>query len=162
MRAPPRDCPCHSGLRYTACCGPLHAGAKEADTPEALMRSRYAAFAMGLGTYLVQTLASSHPDLASEPKELAILLSRARERQRFLGLRILYTHASSDEGEVLFFARIFERGADRSFAELSTFVREDGTWRYQSGLLVPAARLPPSLDELTREAFLELGRANEG
>ena len=48
-RSAPRDCPCHSGLRYAACCGPLHEGAREADTPEALMRSRYAAFARGLG-----------------------------------------------------------------------------------------------------------------
>src|SRR4051794_32459438 len=63
MRSPPRDCPCHSGLRYGACCGPFHEGAEAAATPEALMRSRYAAFSLGLGAYLVRTLHSSHADL---------------------------------------------------------------------------------------------------
>ena len=30
-RRPPRDCPCHSGLRYAACCGPRHGGERPAD-----------------------------------------------------------------------------------------------------------------------------------
>ena len=38
------DCPCHSGLRYSACCEPFHQRAAIAETPEKLMRSRYAAF----------------------------------------------------------------------------------------------------------------------
>ena len=70
MRPPPRDCPCHSGLRYKACCAPFHDGAHEAPTPEALMRSRYAAFALGLGEYLVRTLPSTHPDLEKPRDEL--------------------------------------------------------------------------------------------
>ncbi|AKV00727.1 hypothetical protein AKJ09_07390 [Labilithrix luteola] len=36
--APPRDCPCHSilrdRLRYAACCGPIHAGTRKAETPK--------------------------------------------------------------------------------------------------------------------------------
>ena len=39
-------CPCGSGTAYGACCGPLHDGAPAA-TAEALMRSRYTAFAVG-------------------------------------------------------------------------------------------------------------------
>ena len=53
------------------------------------MRSRYAAFALGLGEYLVATLASSHPDLELPREELVRDLSRAKDRQRFLGLRIV-------------------------------------------------------------------------
>jgi SEC-C motif-containing protein len=134
----PRDCPCHSGLRYSACCSPFHAGTQEAPTPEALMRSRYAAFALGLGDYLVRTLASTHPDRQLPPQELARELSGARQRQRFTGLRIVRASVSGDSGQVLFWASIFERGVDRSFGELSTFAREGGAWRYASGQLLSA------------------------
>jgi SEC-C motif-containing protein len=153
VNPPPRDCPCHSGLRYTACCAPFHKGAHEAPTPEALMRSRYAAFALGLGDYLVRTLASSHPDLEEPREELARSLGQARAQQRFVGLRILSatTSPAGDTGEVLFYARIFQRGADRSFAERSTFVQEAGAWRYQSGVMVPKAELPPDVDQRQRK-----------
>ncbi len=97
------------------------------------MRSRYAAFALGLGEYLVRTLAAGHPDRAQDEAALALALSRVKERQRFLGLTILAASEDGDEGRVTFHARIFERGADRSFTERSRFVREGGAWRYESG-----------------------------
>src|SRR5687767_51212 len=159
MALRPRDCPCGSGERYAACCGPLHEGKRSAATPEALMRSRFAAFAVGAGMYLVDTLAADHPDHPGRSglhKDLlARELGRAREKQRFLGLRILY----AENDEVLFVARIFEKGSNRSFAELSRFVREDGAWRYASGDSVPHERLPEDLDNLDRETFVELARA---
>jgi SEC-C motif-containing protein len=99
------------------------------------MRSRYAAFALGLGDYLVRTLASDHADREGDLEQLAIALSRARETQRFLGLTLLEAKADGDVGEVTFHARIFERGADRSFTERSTFRKEGGAWRYVGGLL---------------------------
>ncbi len=114
------------------------------------MRSRYAAFALGLGGYLVDTLASSHPD-GTLPRERHVIdLSRARERQRFLGLRIV--RAEGDQ--VLFDARIFERGQDRSFAELSTFVREGGRWLYAGGRALPRSALPAgfTFDDFVRTA----------
>jgi SEC-C motif-containing protein len=111
------------------------------------MRSRYAAFAMGLGDYLVATLAADHPDHAAPRADLARELSRMKDRQRFLGLRIV--HAADDE--VLFDARIFERGANRSFAELSRFVREDGAWKYASGRMLDRGALD---DDFTRDEFL--------
>jgi SEC-C motif-containing protein len=149
MAAAPRDCPCFSGERYSACCAPFHRGEREAASPAALMRSRFAAFARGLGPYLVRTLASDHADQAAPPEALVLELSRVHERQRFLGLRILHEWQQGDEGEVLFFARIFEKGADRSFAELSRFVREGGAWRYASGITVDKADLPDDLSTLT-------------
>src|SRR5262249_20553516 len=88
-RGHPRSCPCQSDLRYADCCQPLHERRREPATPEALMRSRYAAFALGLGAYLVDTLAEAHPDRARDAKGLAVALSRAKDTQRFLGLRIL-------------------------------------------------------------------------
>jgi SEC-C motif-containing protein len=99
------------------------------------MRSRYSAFALGLGGYLVKTLAADHPDRALDEAALVIELSRAKERQRFLGLTILDAHDDGARGEVTFHARIFERGQDRSFTERSTFVRESGAWRYAAGVV---------------------------
>ena len=40
-------CPCGSGSTYDACCGRLHRGPDLAETPEALMRSRYTAYSLG-------------------------------------------------------------------------------------------------------------------
>lgn len=112
------------------------------------MRSRYAAFALGLGEYLARTLASTHADLQTPRDQLVHALGRARAQQRFVGLRILSatTSPTGDKGEVLFYARIFERGADRSFAERSAFVREAGAWRYEAGELVPRTELPEDVD----------------
>jgi len=45
------DCPCGRG-RYADCCGPLHAGMPAADA-EALMRSRYSAYALGFVLFMV-------------------------------------------------------------------------------------------------------------
>ena len=148
-------CPCHSGRRYAECCGPLHRGARAAATPEELMRSRYAAFARGDVDYLVTTLTADHADRT----EGARADYRAmRESMRFLDLCILHTSMEDETGEVLFYARIFERGVDRSFVELSGFVREDGAWRYASGLLVRTEDLPRDPRTMTRADVLALSR----
>jgi SEC-C motif-containing protein len=126
----PADCKCHSGKRYLACCQPLHDGARGAATPEELMRSRYAAFALGLGTYLVETLSAGHPDREDDEAALAAALARIKETRRFLGLTILESSVDGDRGRVVFHARVFERGANRSFTERSLFAREAGLWRY--------------------------------
>jgi SEC-C motif-containing protein len=120
------------------------------------MRSRFAAFALGLDAYLIRTLSSAHPDRAVPEPALLRQLAASREKRRFLDLCILHTSAEGDTGEVLFFARIFERGQDRSFAELSSFEREDGGWRYASGLMVPRESLPADPKTLTRATFLAL------
>jgi|CZKU01.1.fsa_nt_gi SEC-C motif-containing protein len=98
------------------------------------MRSRYAAFALGLGRYLVETLSAHHPDRAHDQAALAIALSQAKERQRFRGLTILESRVDGDRGEMLFHARIFEQGADRSFTERSAFEKEAGAWRYAGAI----------------------------
>lgn len=117
------------------------------------MRSRYSAFALGLGEYLERTLCRDHADRAIPRAELVLELSRAKQRQRFLGLTIV--EASDDE--VLFYARVFEKGADRSFAELSSFVREDGAWRYASGVVLGTAALPKDPASITRDLVSSAG-----
>ena len=115
------------------------------------MRARYAAFARGEVDYLVTTLAEDHPDRIDGA---AADYRRARENQRFLDLCILHTSMDEDVGEVLFYARIFERGQDCSFVELSAFVKEEGAWRYASGLMVPTKELPADPKSMTRDDVL--------
>jgi SEC-C motif domain protein len=151
-----RPCPCHSGLAYEACCAPYHRGEREAAEPAALMRSRYAAFALGEAEYLWRTLHEDHPDRA-EPREAMLRSFReAKNRLRYTGLAILEERRAGREGEVLFCARLSERGQDRSFVELSDFAHDGVGWRYLSGVLVPLGALGRPVEGLTVEAFLAL------
>ena len=129
------------------------------------MRTRYAAFSLGLGAYLVDTLAKTHGERFRPRDVLVRELSAVHLSQRFTGLRILASATGGaggdafERGEVLFHARVFvqTRGqsVDRSFVELSDFVREDGGWRYAEGVLRPAKLFADDeLGSLTRDTFL--------
>ena len=104
------------------------------------MRARYAAFARGDVDFLRSTLSMHHPDRASSAADWR----RAREGVRYLGLEIFHARTAGNAGEVLFRARIFKGGVDRSFVELSRFVREEGRWTYREGEIVP----PEAIDAL--------------
>jgi SEC-C motif domain protein len=125
-------CPCTSGRPYAACCGPLHRGDREADTPEALMRSRFAAFALADAEYLWRTLHPDHEDRADDRTTVVAALKATARSLRFMRLTIL--DASGDQ--VTFRAAVFAKGQDRSFTERSTFAREGTAWRYLSGKIV--------------------------
>lgn len=140
MTKRPTTCPCDSGARYAACCGPAHRGAREPADAVALMRSRYSAFAVGDADYLWRTLHEDHVDRSVPRVELLRAPRDVCRRRRFLGLTIL-DHAEPDAdgvARVLFAARVFEAGRDVSIVEASMF-RHDGTgWRYLDGDLEDA------------------------
>jgi SEC-C motif-containing protein len=80
-------------------------------------------------------------------------LSQARRTLRYRELTIHASETDVERGRarVLFTARVFEKGRDRSFVELSDFAIAEGGWRYLDGLPLPRERLaePPT----TIEAF---------
>ena len=121
-------CRCHSGRTYKRCCQPLHQG-RPAPTPEALMRSRYCAYAHGLVDYIVATTDPEGPqwrgDLAAWRDEIAAFCRATR----FEGLRIL----QAGEDTVTFRAHLARGGLDTGFSEQSRFVFRDGRWLYHSG-----------------------------
>ena len=128
-RAPAqRGCPCGGG-DYSACCGPLHQGMRQAATAEQLMRSRYSAFALGEVNYLLST----HPQPDVPELERRRDLVQVCRQTRWLGLTILQV-CSGDlddlEGTVRFEARY--RGG--VLLETSLFQRRDGAcdgdWLY--------------------------------
>ena len=77
-------CPCLSGDTYGACCGRYHSGAATAPTAEALMRSRYSAFAVG-AVFLVSTVAT----LLFQVRITRVLKRVARGRAIALGLAVM-------------------------------------------------------------------------
>lgn len=132
-------CPCTSGRAYAECCAPLHRGQREAETPEALMRSRFAAFALGDAEYLWRTL---HPDHEDRARDRALVLAALKDVARTLRFMRLTILDASDR-RVLFHAAVFDKGKDRSFVELSSFARDDAGWRYVGGETTPAAGPAP-------------------
>ncbi len=120
------------------------------------MRSRYAAFALGLGAYLVKTLAKTHEDRALPAEDLARALGQTKNAQKFMGLSILHTASQDNDGEVLFYARIFEKGAERSFVELSKFVKEGDAWRYASGEPIIARDISGDPRALDKAKYLDI------
>jgi SEC-C motif domain protein len=118
-------CPCGSGEIYPACCGPAHAG-DPAPTAEALMRSRYTAFAKGLGPYL---LATWHP--STRPADLDLDLDTTWRR-----LQIVDAVAGGPgdaEGVVEFRASYRTPTGAGLVHERSRFVRAEGRWFYLDG-----------------------------
>lgn len=120
-------CPCLSGETYGRCCGRFHSGAAEAPTAEALMRSRYSAFAVMDAEYLLRTWHSStRPDVLDLDPE-----------QRWMRLDVLGRTGGSpleSEGTVDFVAH-YRYGRERgSLHEHSRFVREHGRWLYLDAL----------------------------
>jgi SEC-C motif-containing protein len=120
-------CPCGTTRRYAAWCGRWHAGALHLQAPdaEALMRSRYSAYVLGLGDYL---LATWHP--STRPPGQPVF----EPGQRWLGLEVRRHEAESDERAVVeFVARCKLGGRATRLHETSRFVREAGRWYYVDG-----------------------------
>jgi SEC-C motif-containing protein len=127
--AVPAACPCGSALPYAGCCGRWHAGAQhlQAPTAEALMRSRYSAYVLGLTDYLRDTW---HPSTRPPP------LEPPPEGLRWLGLEVRrHTVQDADHATVEFVARNRLAGRATRLHETSRFVREHGRWYYLDGEL---------------------------
>jgi SEC-C motif-containing protein len=148
-----KDCPCGSGAPYADCCGPFHRGEREAPTAALLMRSRYSAFALGDAEYLLRTLHADHDDRARPRDEVLRSLRATSQTLRFMGLAVLDHRERGGSAQVLFHARVFEKGQERSFVELSDFLRDAEGWRYLAGVLVPASKLGEAIQGLTIDAF---------
>lgn len=131
----PMRCPCGSGRLLAECCGaffPDGAQPYGAPTPEALMRSRYAAFALGREDYLLETWAAeTRPERIFEPGEKPL---------KWFSLRILSSETSPDasSGTVRFIAKARSAGGAVVLEETSDFRKDpDDRWRYVSGVVSP-------------------------
>ncbi|OGS91518.1 MAG: hypothetical protein A2Z95_09560 [Gallionellales bacterium GWA2_60_18] len=116
-------CPC-GGASYAACCERYHNG-MDAPDAEALMRSRYSAYALKLEPYL---LATWHPD--TRP----VALGLATDATKWIGLEVKrHLPEPADRAVVEFVARYRVGGRAQRLHEISHFTREEGRWFYVDG-----------------------------
>lgn len=123
----PNACPCGTGRAYADCCGRWHGGPQHLQAPDAqaLMRSRYSAYVLGLHDYLLATWHPSTRPAALEPDPPGL---------RWLGLEVKRHWRDDDTHErVEFVARHKQGGRAQRLHELSRFVREQGRWYYVDG-----------------------------
>ncbi|MBI5447936.1 MAG: SEC-C domain-containing protein [Gammaproteobacteria bacterium] len=131
-------CPCGSNKHYLACCG-LYLGGKACpQTPEALMRSRYTAYAMANTHYIKKTM-KGLPMLNFNEQEA---ISWAKS-VTWVGLTILHAQAVNSgekNGYVEFIANYLEKNMLKNIHELSQFQYIQGCWFYVEGTLKPHSK----------------------
>lgn len=124
---PTAPCACGSGRPYGSCCGPWHSGPRQfqAPTAEALMRSRYCAYVLGLSPYLLGTW---------HPRTRPAVIEPSPEGLRWLGLEVRSSKATGDkQATVEFVARSKLGGRAHRLHETSRFEHLDGRWVYVDG-----------------------------
>lgn len=126
------DCACGSGRPFDDCCGPLLDGTAQAPSPEALMRSRYAAYATKNFDYV---LATTDPQRRYDFDHDA---SRAwMNGSTFTGLEILSSAEEGNKGTVEFVARFRTGdGPEETHHERSRFRKQAGRWYFRDGKMV--------------------------
>ena len=137
-------CPCGSGLSLAECCGPCLDGAAWPSSAEALMRSRYSAYALGRYDWLVE---STHPDFREGLS--AEKLAEQGKDVRWLRLEMGRCEDDAPVGEngddIVEFRAFYELdGIPRQLGEKSFFRRKDDKVYYVDGVaLRPTAYRRP-------------------
>lgn len=121
-------CPCCSGKLYRTCCQPLHKGKISASSAEALMRSRYSAYALQQFAYVLHTYAK-----AQQVDFSLTDLAQDADTTEWLHLAVEASTANS----VRFKAYYRVQNELYMLHELSEFVQEQGEWRYTTGDIQP-------------------------
>lgn len=132
-------CPCGGNAPYEACCGPLHDGARAAEDPVELLRSRYAAFVKQKVDYVLET---------TDPEQRARVDREETERwareAEWLGLEVREARGGGegeDEAWIDFCARYRQEDVTIDHVERAHFVRRDGRWWFD-----PLRSGPPPLE----------------
>lgn len=124
-------CPCQSGKTYSLCCSSYHQGVP-APTALALMRSRYAAYALKKIDYLVNT---TH--LSTRKNHPYEAIEKWANQTAWKGLEIIGSQKGTETevtGIVEFKARFNDGGSkDDLLHESSNFIKENGKWYYVDG-----------------------------
>lgn len=124
-------CPCGSTRVFDECCGPIIAGAP-APTAEALMRSRYTAFANRTLDHVECTHAPEVRDDFNRAEA-----ERLAEECEWQSLEISRATETGDIAEIEFVMRFRREQQNRTQAATSHFRRDDGQWLYVSSNLKP-------------------------
>jgi SEC-C motif domain protein len=124
-------CPCGSERPYDDCCRPLIEGRQNAETAEALMRSRYSAFVKTEIDYLCSTIPPAQQKNFNRPEAV-----KWSENSEWEGLEIIETGEGGPDdeaGTVEFIARFREKDKKVEHHEIAQFGKIDGRWYFIDG-----------------------------
>lgn len=144
------QCPCGSDLPFEMCCKPLLGGERNAQTAEALMRSRYTAYTRAQVDYI---LATTHPERRGEYAETSI--REWAENATWHSLEIQETVQGGPEddcGEVEFVAYYTQDGIENRHHEKSEFRKKDDVWYFWDGKSVKPQPLKRKTAKIGRNA----------
>ncbi|MRI00976.1 Sec-C motif domain protein [Kriegella sp. EG-1] len=121
---------CYCGLpdEYSKCCGKVHSNINNAKTAEQLMRSRYSAFVMADGDYLMRSHHSS-----TRPLKDKNAIANWAKSVTWVKLEVIGKfegNEQDDEGTVTFDAYYYENGKLEVIHEKSAFKKESKCWTY--------------------------------
>ena len=139
-------CICGLGESTETCCGPIIKGERPAPTAEALMRSRFAAYALGEIDYI---LGSLHPEHREDVDRGAT--ETWSKNATWKNLEILSTEAGGAEdekGTVEFKAHFELNGVPQIHHERGQFAKHAGRWYYVDGDVIgskPVVREGPRI-----------------
>lgn len=121
------QCYCDSKKEFEKCCKGYLNSALTPATPEQLMRSRYCAYVLGNGKYIVKTTAKDQ-----RCEDDADLIKEYSKSVIWLGLEVL-----NAKGDIVEFKAYYKDAQGVKVQhEKSNFIKEDGIWYYKDGLLI--------------------------
>lgn len=120
------NCPCCSNKPYAQCCKPYHNKEKQAPTAEALMRSRYSAFAIPNGEYLMATTLPAKRKYSTKEE-----LQDWGEVNKWIKLEIVNLPTINQVEFKAFY--IDQHQNEQLHHELSVFQKINDRWFYVSG-----------------------------
>lgn len=123
-------CPCGSAKAFSQCCFPYINNDSQPPTPEALMRSRYSAYATKNSLYIYDTYAIEKK-ADNSLKEIEAWASETR----WVSLEIINStpEAHTELATVSFTAKYVTRNKLHSLTECSRFRKDGDRWYYVDG-----------------------------
>ncbi len=137
-----KECFCGSHRSFENCCNRFISGQVKPQTPEELMRSRYSAYTIGDLEFIAETM--KEPASHGFNKESA---EQQSKQMHWLALEIKNTKTEGNKGIVEFIAHYSADNKKYSLHEVSEFSREDNTWYYVNGKIIPEPALKISRNE---------------
>ncbi|MBQ0788517.1 MAG: Sec-C motif domain protein [Oceanihabitans sp.] len=122
------NCYCGNNKTYKSCCEVFHLNNGKTETAQQLMRSRYSAFVLANGDYLMATHHS-----ATRPTSEKIAIVKWAKSVEWIKLEIEETTKGLEkdkEGTVTFNAYFYKNGKVDVIHEKSAFKKENNTWYY--------------------------------
>jgi len=124
-------CFCGLDKNFEECCGAIICGERSALAVEELMRSRYSAYAVADGNYLVKS-ATKENRYESDVS----LIEEFCKNVKWLKLDLLHVNQNEFDGTVEFKAYYLENSEIVLLHERSDFIKNDGVWEYDKGSFI--------------------------